>query len=149
MDIQTRKLDIFTKKMVKGRCNIKNFHNLSDEFELSVCQKCPFLIDDELCQWYKYNTSIKKSSSETDDDDFGGLPSTLYEWIIECANCGNDVRFTSGYSHLSCGDNSKCRKCKLQHYFLTHGKEHKEKIFAIPIKEYDKLKRKYVGEKIK
>lgn len=140
MNIHARKLDTFTKKMVKGKCDIKNYHDIHDSFAFSICERCPFLTDGELCQWYEYKSLIKKSCEDTDDDDYGGMPSTLYQWIIECANCGSDIRFTSGFSHLLYGDNNKCRKCGLQHYFLSHGKEHKEEIFAIPIKEYDKLK---------
>lgn len=139
MDKHARKLDTFTRKMVKGKCNIKNYHNIHNEFEFSICERCEFLTDGKSCQWYEYNALIKKSSSDTDDDDFGGMPSTSYEWTIECANCGNDIRFTSGYSHLFYGDYSKCRKCRLEHYYLKYGEGRKEVIFAIPIKEYDKL----------
>lgn len=140
MDKHIRKLDTFTKKMVKGKCSIKNFHNLSDEFAFSICQNCLFLTNGESCQWYEYKTSIKRDFSDTDDDDdFGGLPSTTYGWTIECTYCGNDITFTSGYSHLWHGDNNKCRKCGLQYYFLEHGEGRKDEIFAIPINEYDKL----------
>lgn len=139
MKKHARKLDIFTRDMVKGKCNIRNFHNLSDEFEFSICQRCPFLTERELCQWYEYKTLVKKDFSDTDGDDFGGLPSTAYGWIIGCACCDHDIIFTSGYSHLWYGDNEKCRKCGLRHYFLMHGKKSKEKIFVVPASEYDKL----------
>lgn len=140
MDKHTRKLDTFTKEMVKGKCGIKNFHNLSNEFEFSICQNCSFLTNGKLCEWYEYNVPIKIDFSESDDDDnLGLLPNTTYGRVIECAYCGSDITFTSGYSHLWYGDNKKCHTCGLHHYFLKRGKGNKNEIFVVPTSEYDKL----------
>ena len=131
----TKKINTKTVIMVE-KCPIYNI-GYREEFNYNRCLSCSFIVDEKgvECGWYEYVTNIVRKREETDDDDYGGMPSTNYCNMIKCANCHSEVSFYSGLSHMSRGDNGKCRKCGLYHVFVTY--RGKNVVIAVPPKELD------------
>lgn len=128
-------------KLVETNCPIYDIHYCKT-FNYDRCLSCAFIVDEEnaKCGHYEYETDIVREDDYTDDDEYGGMPSTDYCKVIKCTNCGSEIAFHSGYSNMVRGDSKKCCKCGLEHVFFKYrdGKI----IFSIPIRELDN-RRKY------
>jgi predicted RNA-binding Zn-ribbon protein involved in translation (DUF1610 family) len=132
----TTKVEIF----VTSKCP-RGLKDIVSKLNYSTCQKCPLFIAPDIpdidgkskCGYYEYFQKDLQKEIDYDDDCSGGLPCDTYMWRIPCANCGEKILFTSGYSCLTPGKGAKCNKCGLEHFFLRYEKE--SHVFAIKIGE--------------
>lgn len=133
-------LKIKMVKLVETKCQIYDINTyFRDNFNYDRCLSCAFIVDKEnaRCGHYEYETDIVRHSDYTDGCECGAMPSTDYCKVIKCANCGSEVEFHSGYSHLVHGDGKKCHKCGLLHVFF--GRRDEKVVFSIPIVDMDSI----------
>lgn len=141
MEKVINEIRIKTVKLVETECPVYDIGTCCHrDFNYGRCLSCPFIIDEEnaKCGHYEYETDIVREDDYTDDDEYGGMPSTDYCKVIKCANCGSEIAFHSGFSNLVRGDDNKCHKCGLRHVFFRY--RDRKIVFSIPIRELDKMK---------
>lgn len=124
-DIKTEMVEI-----VRSNCPIAPvFQERGFEYD-ERCAKCNFLFAPHRCGWDEYETKLVSKQSCTDDDPYGGMPSTGYSRKIQCAVCGGDIVFSSGFSWFGFRDSKYCPECGTYHMYLRGGIN--DLVFAIP-----------------
>lgn len=102
-----------------------------DDRKYKYCERCEFFTKDHQCAYELYETRLIDKNSSCDDDCGYGIPLTNYGWMFKCSKCGHIIRFSSGYSVMSYGDQETCFKCKTKHRYLGKNKDEIHS-FAIP-----------------
>lgn len=115
-----------TKKVRDTKCPIRM--SIYDNKDFERCLSCAYF-KDENCNTKEYFVKFIKDS-ETDDDKFGGMPSTDYWWKFPCSKCGKEIEKHSGMSSISNYEYIECEHCKTPHVLIKGG--YIEGTFLIP-----------------
>ena len=114
----SNKIETYTTTRIINKCpKVGDTFTKKSDINFEQCKVCDFCIDRK-CEYFLYETVLVGQHSESEDDDFGGMPVTDYMKVFKCANCGTGIMFTSGMSGLCMNDSAKCPKCGLVHYYM-------------------------------
>lgn len=116
----------------KSECPIQNGLYKNDDY--NHCEKCKFFSNGCcIIEYYLVDYKDIRRKSETDDDEYGGMPSTYYERWLKCKNCGTEIHFGHGMSTFVDGDGECCPNCGLYHKYL--GYKDGKLMFGVPNNE--------------
>lgn len=94
------KTKIETKQVTErtSPCPILLFKYEFPEYER--CERCSFF-SDGFCCTKEYKVEKFKTYSETEDDEYGGMPVTDYRWMFPCSKCQKEITYYSGMSSIN------------------------------------------------
>ena len=123
------KIEIKTNKVTKRKTDCPIISNLYDDYDYEGCKKCKYFVNGD-CITEEYVVKEFKKDSETEDDEYGGMPVTDYWWIFPCAKCGKDIEEHSGMSSIGHLDTINCENCDTPHTLIKGG--YCDGVFLIP-----------------
>ena len=114
------KVEIETYEVKKRKQNCPILSQLYDDHDYKRCLNCGYFNNGN-CETEEYEVKEFKKGSETEDDEYGGMPDTDYWWIFSCAKCGKDIEEHSGMSSIGHLNTIICKNCNTPHTLIKGG----------------------------